>query len=376
MAINHDRIRGFDGLRGIAVLLVLLRHKTGIPEPFGNIGVWLFFVLSGFLIVRILADRRAAIETGAVTAPAALKAFFWRRAWRLLPLYYVVLASYTLLSLWDALPHISAPETVSYWLHSAHIWAAVQNEFPTFGHLWSLGIEEQFYLLAVPLLLLCPRRHTLLVCALVVALGLFGQIGLATAGVSDLRTYVLPFGNFAMMAFGGVIGLMADRPLPRWAFGTPAQLTTLVALLSLYPLAHASGLTGTGGVGQLCAVFAGLLLLQIYKNQAHWLVQALEARPLVGIGKISYGLYLIHGFVLLPMLAPPFQAIVEIALAVVLAALSYAHFERPLMQWAARRWVRSAADSRPSRSAAGVGFGRPARSFDAGDTRGFPACAS
>ena len=88
------RIRGFDGLRALALLLVFFQHYAKIGQTFetGGYGVWLFFVLSGFLIVRILHGERQRIEAGAVSARSALGSFYWRRTLRIMPIYYLSIA--------------------------------------------------------------------------------------------------------------------------------------------------------------------------------------------------------------------------------------------------------------------------------------------
>jgi peptidoglycan/LPS O-acetylase OafA/YrhL len=82
--VGHGRIRGFDGLRAIAFLLVFASHKIHLQQldSFGDIGVWLFFVLSGFLITRILASSRIEIETGLCTVSNSLGDFYLRRGRR------------------------------------------------------------------------------------------------------------------------------------------------------------------------------------------------------------------------------------------------------------------------------------------------------
>ena len=82
MLVNTDRIKGFDGLRGLAVLFVVLNHKMGFSIGLAGASVWLFFVLSGFLIVRILVAQRANVESERIGVIDALRAFWRRRAAR------------------------------------------------------------------------------------------------------------------------------------------------------------------------------------------------------------------------------------------------------------------------------------------------------
>lgn len=351
MGVNQDRIRGLDGLRGVAVLGVLFSHKLAVPSVLGGLGVWLFFVLSGFLIVRILAKTRAEIEAGA-SAPAAVGGFFWRRAARLLPIYYLVLTLCVLASATGgALAHFGPAEQPYYWLHGANFLVAEKDFWiERFGHLWSLAVEEQFYLLAAPLLLLCPRKHSLLACWAIVAIGTCFKLALWTTQPSDIRSYVDVPTNFAMLAFGGVIGLLADKTLPRWLHSGAAQAATLGAFIGA-PFAMTALGADVDFFGQFTVVIAGLLLVQIFQSQETEFVTLLESAPLRQIGLISYGLYLYHPFILLS--APPgyerFAPVAEIALSLAAAAISWRFIEMPIRRWAGRvRWRRPAVQTAPA----------------------------
>src|SRR5687767_12416372 len=94
-----SRIRGFDGLRTLALILVFFQHYTRLGQRFetGGYGVWMFFVLSGFLIVRILHGERERIEAGETRPSAAIGRFYWRRTLRIMPIYYLALIVMTVL---------------------------------------------------------------------------------------------------------------------------------------------------------------------------------------------------------------------------------------------------------------------------------------
>src|ERR1700677_2859176 len=95
------RIRGFDGLRAIAFLLVFVSHKVYFAHAtcVGDIGVWLFFVLSGFLITTILARSRCEIEEGCSSIYGSLWRFYLRRVARIFPTYYLLLALVAVISI-------------------------------------------------------------------------------------------------------------------------------------------------------------------------------------------------------------------------------------------------------------------------------------
>ena len=171
--LRHEtgHLAGLDGLRAIAVGLVLLHHlvplhrivphppgtKVGnVVPPLGYIGVSLFFVLSGFLITRILLAGRERVDAGHTTTPRLLGAFYVRRTLRIFPLYYATLLVLTLLDTGLVRDRIAWHATyTSNWLFSsAAAWSAGGSE----RHFWTLAVEEQFYLLWPWLMLLVPAR--------------------------------------------------------------------------------------------------------------------------------------------------------------------------------------------------------------------------
>src|ERR1700733_2687606 len=154
------RIQGFDGVRAIAVIFVYVQHSNDLATrfPLGEIGVWSFFVLSGFLIIRILHAAKIKIESGLSSFFREFGRFLGHRTVRIFPIYYLVLAIASLLVLSGKnIEHFTANWALSYWTYLTNIQIERANELPgIFTHLWSLSIEEQFYVLAAPLFLLLP----------------------------------------------------------------------------------------------------------------------------------------------------------------------------------------------------------------------------
>jgi peptidoglycan/LPS O-acetylase OafA/YrhL len=144
-----------DGLRGCAILLVLIGHTVTLKYwrdagPLGMLGVLLFFVLSGFLITGLLCSEARRLET------ISLKAFYLRRAFRILPAFAVYIVTVSLLI------HLRLV-TDTGWKGIAVSVMFVENNFGggvTVGHLWSLSLEEQFYLVWPLLFLLLGRQHS------------------------------------------------------------------------------------------------------------------------------------------------------------------------------------------------------------------------
>ena len=203
------RIQGFDGVRAIAVIFVYVQHSNDLATrfPLGEIGVWSFFVLSGFLIIRILHAAKIKIESGLSSFFREFGRFLGHRTVRIFPIYYLVLAIASLLVLSGKnIEHFTANWALSYWTYLTNIQIERANELPgIFTHLWSLSIEEQFYVLAAPLFLLLPSRYFI---PLLISTALLGLIR---------RLYIVdPLGmdsisNAYMLALGGFAGLLADK---------------------------------------------------------------------------------------------------------------------------------------------------------------------
>jgi peptidoglycan/LPS O-acetylase OafA/YrhL len=342
-----DRIRGFDGLRALALLAVFLQHETALGYAYetGGYGVWLFFVLSGFLIVRILAAERARIEAGGRTAHDAVVGFFWRRTLRIAPAYAVVMAAATAAALLGlvalplgALPWFWAPLADLYYAFVAHHWTG------ELAHLWSVAVEEQFYLIAGPLFLLAPGRAGRAICGATLVAAAACDLVLRTGGANSVLLYTNPLTNFGAIALGGLLGLGLPRRIGNGGASAPglAALCAIVALivgfqhLGAYPADVAlliSAVPFWAG-----SALAGLVIAAVYLNQESRLVRALEWAPVAYLGRISYGFYLWHNLLphrplaALGLRAPDAaEAVAAFGLATVVASLSWRLIERPAL---------------------------------------------
>src|SRR4051812_4860862 len=121
-------IKGFDGLRALAVLVVFWNHWTTFGRTYrtGDYGVWLFFVLSGFLIIRGLNRDRLDIEHGASPA-SLLRQFYVRRALRIFPPYYLMLVIFTIASLFATVPNWDGVSAIYHYLYLSNIYIAYVN---------------------------------------------------------------------------------------------------------------------------------------------------------------------------------------------------------------------------------------------------------
>jgi peptidoglycan/LPS O-acetylase OafA/YrhL len=364
-ARTPNRIASLDGLRAIAIVLVFLAHGSfsaeapaWMREAFGhaNLGVRIFFVISGFLITHLLLRERA--RTGRID----LGAFYVRRAYRLLPAAYVYIGIITV-AFWHHLGRVDLVTSYLYLAnyHDHHAWEL--------GHLWSLGVQEQFYLLwPFALALLFPRRHSVLIATILLApvfrAGLLfaysRQLPIQLQGV----TFWFPSVADAL-ATGCLLAVI--RPtLDRRARILEHRLMLLVPLVTLL-LVQWQRLPGrytavTYQVLLTPLIHVGIALtLDHCIRRRYWI---LNTAPVVWCGTVSYSLYLWQQPFLISAAkvsgAPaPWERFPQnFAFAVAFGCLSYYLVERPLLRSRERRLqgrALSAAAPRVAYSEAGDG---------------------
>ncbi|WBL80317.1 acyltransferase [Bradyrhizobium xenonodulans] len=332
-----QRIAGFDGLRAIAVLMVLAEHKLPFANKFalGGYGVHLFFVLSGFLVIGILHRARGAIESGASTFRREIVRFYENRAFRIWPIYYLTVALIAAYGFIGGRPQLRGDEIFSLLTMTSNIFQSyVWPNYPThFGAFWSVAIEEQFYLWAAIAFLLTPQIHAWKICVFVIAIGvLFGVVSFVL-GLPGRSIYTGSLTNFGLMALGGLARMRWKR---RGRLAAPALLLYLLCPIIEWWWAppQGAGLLLFFGSGILVAI----LLSEIIANQSSLLVRLLELPPLKYVGRISYGLYIFHGFFGLallgnyaPVLRQSYSGIIDIAISIGIASLSWQYIEAPLL---------------------------------------------
>ena len=338
-----------EGFRGIAILLVLLCHARLPGAEAGFIGVDVFFVLSGFLITGLLVDERR--RTGQIR----LGSFYARRARRILPAAIVVLAS-TLLAAQlflspldlpsvadDALAASLSVANVRFALEATDYFAPVAAS-PVL-HYWSLGVEEQFYLLWPVLLLLATRaRRPRFAIALLISVVLAGSFALSlamTASNGPWAYYMLPTRAWQLAA-GGLLALAVPL-LGRM----PRAIAALVGWLGVGLLGAGLVLTGPmteyPGLAALLPTLGATAIIASGGRGGSPGRIVLATPPLRWLGRISYSLYLWHWPILVlgPValgLASSEEGPAEgdllvrlglVLVAVVLAALSWRLVEEP-----------------------------------------------
>lgn len=318
----------FDGLRGVAILLVLIAHAEWPPRG-GVLGVDLFFVLSGFLITSLLLTAWHSTD-----GRVSLVAFYYRRALRLLPALALLLTVYVYYGL--VTRSIGSPSHV---LTAAAISAGyVTNLFVTFQggliahrmvHLWSLAAEEQFYVLWPPILLVALRRRVRPVTLAWLLVGAATAITvnaaiLAAGGASYGRLWYAPDTHSAAILLGCAAALAWTYRLltvPRWIAAILA--VAVLALLFAYDFSPGFAVVTIPAF----ALAAGAGLLFVADNEAALVSRLLRMKMLQRVGRISYGIYLWH----LPLMifAGPVSGAI---LAFPIAAASYRWVEQPFLR--------------------------------------------
>ncbi|MET0728835.1 MAG: acyltransferase family protein [Acidimicrobiales bacterium] len=363
-ARGFSHLPALDGLRGVAVALVVAYHLAPQLVPGGFLGVDVFFVLSGFLITSLLVS-----EVSAGTGAFDVRRFYVRRVRRLTPALLLLLGALALYAWrWATAGELTRLREHSLWtLGYLANWRFISDGTTytdlvvgasPLRHAWSLAIEEQFYIV-FPLLILAvgavvrwePDRlrralfglaalGTLLSAAWMAMIWVDGTASRGYFG-TDTRAHSLLVG----VALGAVL---VGRP-PRLGRGArtaaEAGVVGAVVLVAAIALGHEdSAWLQHGGFLAVALAVAGLISAL---ECCAWLRRPLSLRPLVGLGVISYGVYLWHWPVIIVFDAErtgvdgPALVLVRLSLTLVLALLSFVLVERPVRSGALGRVVRS-----------------------------------
>lgn len=302
-----SRIPSLDGLRGIAILCVLLGHGSYslslLPGPFftfagnGALGVSIFFVLSGFLIYNL--SVREFQKTGGFS----WKQFYLRRVLRIFPCFYLFIAVILVLKTMGKLtltwPMIIGAGTFSQ--NYVHLWSNLSgpSDYFVIGHYWTLALEEQFYLTWPVLMLLFARKKLLPVLVVIMVLAPFLRIAcyFLTPGSRGQIAMMFHTG-FDSIAAGVLLGELLQRARPRaWLTALAANrlviLGAILFVVFISPLlaAHFRGSYEITIGKSLVLACLCVIITSAVSFPGTLLYQFLNWRPLVFIGVLSYSLY-------------------------------------------------------------------------------------
>ena len=356
-----------QGLRALAVLFVVIYHTNATWLPGGYVGVDVFFVISGFLITNHLLTELS--RSGRIS----FASFYAKRARRILPAAWVVALLTVIASVvWLAPLQLRDvfEEAIATLMYVPNVLFAVQGTdylsetAPSlFQHYWSLGIEEQFYLLWPALLagsfwIARGSRRRLFWLVLIVVVVSFTACVLLTPLRQSWAFFLLPTRAWEL-GVGGLLAFLLSSSklhrLPRWILAVAGWLG-LIGLLSA-GLFYTSAINYPGVAAALPVLGTAALIVSGYAPGVASPARLLAVGPLVFIGTISYSLYLVHW----PVLILPTQAggierdlpwWISLALAVVCIPLAYAMYrfvERPAQR------MKVFADARPRRTLLAVG---------------------
>ncbi len=369
-----QRIPALDGVRGIAILLVLLRHSIfamesaiGGPPATGFLawflaagqltwsGVDLFFVLSGFLIGGILLDAR--------NSSRYFQTFYFRRFYRILPLYFVVVAMFLFQHLpWFALIAKAGrfqPLEIPWWAYATftqNFWMAYLGTFGlnSAAITWSLAIEEQFYL-TIPWIIRKVRLRFLSAVLVAVVIGA-PLVRLALRSLlgdhGGIACYVLTPARADGLSLGVLCALMVRRERvwdwlvarKNWLRVSFGLLFCGIVFMTWRQYDAFSAAMTSWGYSWLALFYAAFLLLAVV-DSGGWLERILRNPALTKLGTLAYCLYLIHISVMQsvrhplnswlrssPHVAWILGGILGAAASVLMASLSWKYFEKPLLR--------------------------------------------
>ena len=338
-----DRLPALDGLRAVAILLVVASHLVshGIP---GGLGVTLFFFISGFIITRMLLNED--FDQGHMLP------FYVRRVFRLAPalLVYVAVSCASMALLGKPLPSGDVLAALFYYANYHAFWVDAQAQvLSPLGITWSLAVEEHFYFL-FPLLLLAVRKrlaHLQVVLVLILVGVLLWRVALV-GSVPNERIYQGTDTRFDSIAWGCPLSTLIHRERLGHGSRLLRMLSTRTALILGFGVLLATllvrdpvfretarySLQGLAFVPLFCALFRS-------HNAPARMRQALESRPMGFIGAVSYSLYFYHflGLSLASVMFGPntvSRPVVALLLGAAGTMLSYRLIETPTRRFGAR----------------------------------------
>lgn len=287
-----------EGLRALAVMMVIIFHWSPAGHhflfPIGSWGVELFFVLSGFLITKILLENRLKAEAVGESKLHVLKNFIARRSLRIFPLYYLALA---VILIFDRTNISGLKDDLIYFVGYASnfFFFKEQNFNYPMAHFWSLAVEEQFYLVWPWFILFLPKRFLLTFLIVSVFIGIASRMLLSNIlTYSQVGVDVLTPTCIDCFAVGGLFSYFVTvkhNLSTVYLFINKIGIASfvLVSVLLITKNNHFSAFMRT-----FDSLFCLALIVNAYKGITGFAGSVASSKVLIYLGKISYGLYIYH----------------------------------------------------------------------------------
>lgn len=335
-------ISEFDGLRALAAFGVMTAHflpmeggsiLERIGQRLGGVGVDLFFALSGFLITNILLSCRELVQPTSAT----LRQFYARRVLRICPVYYLAFLLFAL----GLAPNIR-DQSVWFLTYTVNFGKAGSGNFYPLNHFWTLAVEEQFYLAWPLIVLLAPINRLAHICVVGSCLSLLLRLLLSVNGCGDVTISQFTPCCLEPLLLGSAFatrqqrGLSASMIFLLIGSALTCALTLMITdLRTIYVTTRAAH-----------AVCFSTLIYVVACLKDHAALMPLRAKPVVYLGKISYGIYVWHlpilwatrgGFPALNVVMPDETSVTgaywtRVAMTILISSISWHLFERPITQ--------------------------------------------
>ncbi len=310
MERNKDKyFSQLNGIRFIAVLLVLMDHWLIpiLPVPLGQLGVVIFFVLSGFLITRILLMGSDEINQNKTHALPKIIRFIYRRSLRIFPIYFILLTIGFLFNL-------SNIRTLWPWLvfYLPNLYIMLHSSWlGVWDHLWSLAVEEQYYLFFPYFVFFLPQKLRKFLFPIMIFIGLLSRLFFYVSNNHSIiesnwmYNYVNPFSALDSFGLGGLLAYLFQNQISIFLQISRIKGTILLSfsfvLISLYFSRYSLYLHDNVWFTVLertfDAIFAFFLIMEAITEKKHSLGRFLENKVIRYLGLISYGLYLYHNLI-------------------------------------------------------------------------------
>jgi peptidoglycan/LPS O-acetylase OafA/YrhL len=356
-ALATGRIPGMDFLRASAVLAIMMGH-AGLYVV--GIGLQVLLVLSGFLITWMLLEEQS--RKGAVD----VRRFYWRRFTRLTPAMYayILLGTLLVMARGHDVPWLSVVAAATHWINYLQAFTDAPTHY--LSHLWSLSLQEQFYLIWPTVLLVCWRRGIPVqkaIIGMVLLVWAYRAVACLAFDASDAYLYRTFETRSDNLAVGGLLAVwMRDPAKLAWfdrlhAFGWWIVLAILAYLQwsvqALRPLSLGHKYALSFAVDPVLIALAIPFVVQAAAGQG-WLARMMRSRFVADAGQGSYAMYLLHGLLMHPVMhllerrgVPTTVAfLASIPVVVVVGILSFKYFENPAREWLDRRFGPSTRASR------------------------------